>query len=170
MALHVRQPGGRGWSELADVPRDDPVRTDAERFLAERRDERRVKGHDLDLAAKLNAPPGLADRIGCSGLVVHDEGDSRISLDVAELLAPCQRRATDVDGSSVSVHPEGYRWDLGRPIWPDGRQASQRMLGQILVLGIGKDHASSLQLQPQLRSSPCGMNGAGATVRETTSR
>jgi hypothetical protein len=98
---------------------------DAERFVAERRDERRVKGHDFSVSADLDAPPRLADGIGCSGLIVHDEGDSRVSLDVAELLAPGQRRAADVDGCGSVVHPEGHgggsaalhlaRWSPGVP-------------------------------------------------------
>jgi hypothetical protein len=144
-------------ARLADVPGDDPALVDAERLPAERGDQRRVEHHDLGLPANLDTPPGLTGGIGRFGLVIHDERNSRVGLNVAELLAAVEHRAANVDGARSAGQPQGYRMVLRRTIRPDGRQAPKRMPGQVRVLGIGEDHLASLHAQPRLRSTPsCG--------------
>ncbi len=62
--------------------------------------------------------------------------------------------AANPDDAAVGVHPEGDGVARGRTVWADGRQATERVLGQALELSLSEDRAATLTRKPKLRSRP----------------
>jgi hypothetical protein len=136
---------------------------DAERFAAERRDEQRVKGHDLGLPANLDAPPRgrRAADVDGSGSVVQPEGHG---VDLRRARSGRRSRASSITVTLTCCRP-GMPSRYPRP--PPRRTVACRSCAAELVVQCtrARSHAGLSSPERGLRIGMARASGAaGWTV------
>jgi hypothetical protein len=135
-----------------EVPGDHSERVEAHQVVAEPLYQRMVDDQEFGTPSNLDPTTPLSTRShGMVGYVVDHEGHPRIRADVAELLARCEMRTTDLEGFRAIVQPERHGLRLWLSAGPDGGEATKRMGGEIGPFGVREDHDGAATTGSQLR-------------------